>query len=337
VHEKENINWKKKLEEFKKLIKKSKNNPAYDCIVPCSGGKDGTYVSNKIKSLGYNPLMVTVRPHLETDIGKNNLYNFLETNNVAHHHITIPYEVMRKFNKLGLIYKGSPYYGWLLGIHTAVIRLALDMNIGLIIYGEDGELEYGGTTKNKNKTSYNYEYIKNEMIEGDYNKILKKSGYNFKETYLLRLPPDSEIKKKKLKFAHWSYFENWDPYRNYMFAKKNSNLQEQKVSNVGTFTNFAQNDQALFALHMYLMYLKFGFGRATQDVGIEIRRGAMTRSQGINLVKMYDYKYSKYFLKDYLEYYQMKEKELVKVIDKWVNKKLFTKTKNGWKPKFQIK
>ena len=47
------------------------------------------------------------------------------------------------------------------------------MNIGLIIYGEDGELEYGGTTKNKNKTSYSLEYIKNEMIESVTNKMLK--------------------------------------------------------------------------------------------------------------------------------------------------------------------
>ena len=337
VDEKKKINWKKKLQEFKKLVKQTKQNPVYDCIVPCSGGKDGTYVSNRIKSLGYNPLMVTVRPHLETKVGKKNLYNFLETNNVAHFHVTIPYEVMRRFNKLGLIYKGSPYYGWLIGMHTGVIRLALDMNIGLIIYGEDGELEYGGTTKNKNKTSYSLEYIKNEMIEGDYSKILKKSGFNFEQSYLLRFPTDKEMKKKMLKFTHWSYFENWDPYRNYMFSKKKSNLQEEKNSNIGTFTNFAQNDQSLFALHMYLMYLKFGFGRATQDAGIEIRRGAMTRSQAINLVKLYDYQYPSNFLKDYLKYYQMREKDFVKAIDKWVNKQLFVKTKNGWEPRFQIK
>ena len=94
---------------------------------------------------------------------------------------------MRRFNKLGLAHKGSPYYGWLIGMHTEN-KLALDMNIGLIIYGEDGELEYGGTTKNKNKTSYSLEYIKNEMIEGDYSKILKKSGFNLEQSYLLRFP-----------------------------------------------------------------------------------------------------------------------------------------------------
>ena len=66
-----------------------------------------------------------------------------------------------------------------------------------------------------------------------------------------------------------------DSYKNYLLAKEQYNLEEIDESNSGTFTNFAQNDQALYALHAYLMYLKFGFGRATQDAGIEIRRGAI--------------------------------------------------------------
>ena len=36
------------------------------------------------------------------------------------------------------------------------------------------------------------------------------------------------------------------------------------------------------------MYLKFGFGRSNQDACIEIRRGAMSRMQGINLVNLCD-------------------------------------------------
>ena len=48
---------------------------------------------------------------------------------------------------------------------------------------------------------------------------------------------------------------------------------------MGTFTNFAQNDQLLYTLHTYVMYLKFSFGRSNQDACIEIRRGAMSRMQ----------------------------------------------------------
>ena len=46
---------------------------------------------------------------------------------------------MRVLNKLGLIEQLS--YGWLMGIHTAVLRVAMQMNIPLIFYSEDGEVE----------------------------------------------------------------------------------------------------------------------------------------------------------------------------------------------------
>ena len=84
------------------------------------------------------------------------------------------------------------------------------------------------------------------------------------------------------------------------------------------------------------MYLKFGFGRATQDAGIEIRRGAMTRDQGINLVKLYDGKYPYEFIDLYLDYYQMTKDEFDSVIDKWTNKDLFKKVKDVWIPTFDI-
>ena len=53
------------------------------------------------------------------------------------------------------------------------------------------------------------------------------------------------------------------------------------------------------------MYLKFGFGRATQDAGIEIRRGAISREQAINLVNLYDGQFPEEYIKDYLKYYKI--------------------------------
>jgi hypothetical protein len=136
--------------------------------------------------------------------------------------------------------------------------------------------------------------------------------------------------------THWSYFENWDPYRNYLVAKEFCGLKEADSGNSGTFTNFAQNDQALYALHTYLMYLKFGFGRATQDAGIEIRRGAMTREQAVNLVRLYDGHFPSEFLDLYLEYFQLAKPEFDAVLDRWANKELFEKQHGYWKPAFTV-
>ena len=133
-----------------------------------------------------------------------------------------------------------------------------------------------------------------------------------------------------LDLTHWSSYENWDPYRNYLIAKKYCNLTESKSNNTGTFTNFAQNDQALVALHTYMMFLKFGFGRTSADASIEVRRGAMDRNQALNLVNVYDGLYPKEFEELYLDYYKMTKKFFFQIIDKFANKKILKKKNNQW-------
>ena len=84
------------------------------------------------------------------------------------------------------------------------------------------------------------------------------------------------------------------------------------------------------------MYLKFGFGRATQDAGIEIRRGAMTRDQAINLVNLYDNAYPHELISTFLQYYQITKNEFDQVLDQFVNKSLFKKINGVWQPKFEV-
>ena len=69
---KNKIDWDKRLIELKKLCDvHRKNDGSYDVIVPCSGGKDGSYVAHQLKyEFGMNPLTVTWSPLLPTDIGK---------------------------------------------------------------------------------------------------------------------------------------------------------------------------------------------------------------------------------------------------------------------------
>ena len=85
------------------------------------------------------------------------------------------------------------------------------------------------------------------------------------------------------------------------------------------------------------MYLKFGFGRATQDACIEIRRGSMDRKQGINLVRLYDNQYPEELIPMYLDYYKIKKKEFDAILDKFANKSLFKKIDGRWMPKFEVK
>lgn len=337
MEEKKTLNWEKRAQELRELLEKYRSKTGgFDCVIPCSGGKDGSYVSYNLKEkYGMHPLAVTVTPALSLELGNTNLRNFI---NSGFNHIQInpDAEVMRVMNRIGFIEKGFPYYGWLTAIVTAVIRLAVNLNIPLLFYGEDGEVEYGGSSESKYEAIYNIEYIRRIYLEGGHEKVLKASGLSDSQLYFFLFPSEAELKGKELNITHWSYFESWDPYRNYLVAKDFCGLQEAVDNNSGTFTNFAQNDQALYALHTYMMYLKFGFGRGTQDVGIEIRRGAMTREQGVNLVRLYDGLYPEEFIATYLDYYKMSHEEFDKVIDKWVNNDLFEKVNGRWTPIFTV-
>ena len=210
-------------------------------------------------------------------------------------------------NREGLVRMGFPYYGWLIAIQTAVLRIAVNFKISLIFYGEDGEVEYGGSTETEKNPIYDMKYMQRIYLESGYMNVVKESGLNDNDLYFFRFPEEAA---EQLKITHWSYFENWDPYRNYLIAKEHCGLKEKEETNSGTFTNFAQNDQVLYALHTYLMYLKFGFGRANQDALIEIRLGAMDREQALNLVRLYDGYYPEEFIGLYLDYYQMSKSEL---------------------------
>lgn len=337
MEKKKTLDWKKRFSELGINLNKYKsNNDNYDCIVAVSGGKDGSYVSHQLKTkFGVNPLTVTVRPPLEMELGNSNLRNFISSG-FDHIHITPNKDVMRELNTIGFEEMGFPYYGWVIAIHSAVIRIAVNFGIKLIFYGENGEVEYGGNTDNEDKSIYDNYYHTKFILEDSYEKIFSQLKIKDKsKLYFFEFPKKKEM--EGIGLSHYSYYENWDPYRNYLVAKEYCGLKEKSDANLGTFTNFAQTDQDLYILHSYLMFLKFGFGRATADASIEVRRGAMTREQAINLVNIYDGRYPEEYIDSFLSHYQMSVEKFNLVLDKFANKELLIKKDGKWVKNFSIK
>ena len=332
---KRDIDWSTRKDELAELLARFRSSDgSYDCVVPVSGGKDGSYVSYQLKRrYGMNPITVTVTPPLETELGRANLNAFISSG-FDHVQIDINPTTMRRLNRSGFEVAGFPYFGWLTAITSAVLSFAARAGVSLVFYGEDGEVEYGGSTETASHALYGIDYIRRVYLEGFHSSVITASGVTESDLNQFRFPDGADA--DRLAIAHWSYFENWDPYRNYLVAKEHCGLREALMSNTGTFTNFAQNDQSLYPLHTYLMYLKFGFCRATQDAGIEIRRGAMTREQGVNLVRLYDDSYETLPMDLYLEYFEMTQPQFASVLARHVNTDLFEWRAGRWAPRFTV-
>lgn len=122
---KKTLDWGTRHNELKALLDKHRRTDGgFDCLVPVSGGKDGSYVAYNLKrKYGMNPLCVTVTPALPLKLGDRNLRAFVES---GYNHISVnpAYEAMRQLNKIGLIEMGFPYYGWLIAMQASPVRIA---------------------------------------------------------------------------------------------------------------------------------------------------------------------------------------------------------------------
>ncbi len=328
------IDWGKRQEELRDLLNKYRRNDKYDCIIPVSGGKDSSYVSFCLKYIyGMNPLCVTINPPIFFPEGEVNLKNFVNRgfDLIA---LSLNPIIMQKLCRIGLFEAGQSLLGWQIALQTAIARVAVAYNIPIIFYGEDGEVEYGGTSNTKYQMCYDLQYAKNIYLSGNM-KYLDSLNYSKKELIHWTYPSDEDIRRIDLKATHWSYFESWDSKRNAELAIKEFGLITRKTAKA-SYVDFAQNDTPLYDLHAYLMFLKYGFGRATQDAGIDIRSGRMSRNEGFEMVKKYDEMYPDQYINTYLDYYKISKEELDSIFDKWANKELLHKRNGVWVKKEEI-
>ena len=72
----------------------------------------------------------------------------------------------------------------------------------------------------KKKSFFTPNFIKNIYFEKKYEKTIKFAKKDDMHWWLFN---DS-----KTKLSHWSYYENWDSYRNYLVAKNKYGLEEKK-------------------------------------------------------------------------------------------------------------
>ena len=103
-----------------------------------------------------NPLTVTWSPHLYTEIGWKNFQSLIHTGDLANVLGTPSGKTHRKLTKLSFEILGDPFQPFIYGQANFPLQTAVNYDIPLIMYGENGEVEYGGDMKNAYKPTRDY-------------------------------------------------------------------------------------------------------------------------------------------------------------------------------------
>lgn len=330
--QKKQFDWHAREKELLDLCDRHrKNDGAYDVIVPCSGGKDGGFVAHQLKyQYGMNPLCVTWAPLLPTDIGRRNLDNFINIGGFDHILGTPNGKIQRLMTKLAFMHLGDPFQPFIYGQTNFPLKMAVQHKVSLIMYGENGEVEYGGDMKNAYKPTREIEDHDKHYFSNMPPEFWLNHGVSDKDITPYKAPQYDEIMSNKTEIHFFSYYKCWDPQENFYYCHEHNGFAPNTERSEGTYSKYASLDDKIDGFHYYLGFIKFGIGRTTSDAAHEIRDEKITREEGIALVKKYDGEFPRKYYRDFLDYIQVTEEQFTEVVDSWRSAHIWEKKDDLW-------
>jgi len=335
------IDYDKRFEELKQLCKKYKRDDGYyDCIIAVSGGKDSTYQTYILKEiLGMNPLLIsTGDPFTKTNAGQHNIQNLCDTFNCDLISLQLSPNLVKRMVKIAFEEFGSPTWPIDRAIYCYPVKMAINMKIPLIIYGENVSWEYGGVLDHSQETYSAKDQIKNDVAKNIDFELWYQNGIIDKELNMLKYPSEEEIDAAKIEPIYLSYFIPWDGYRNYEVAKKYGFKDlTNEWHREGYIEHYDQIDSVAYLINVWMKYPKFGFARATDMVGYWKRAGRINKEKSLELIKEHDHKLDQKVLEDFLNFTGYTQREFWNIVEKFWNKEIFYKTRDGlWKLKHSV-
>ncbi len=309
------IDWAARDQELRALCDRfRRNDGAYDCLVPGSGGKDSFYAAHILKhEYGMHPLTVTWAPHMYTPWGWKNFQawihagfdNYLCTPNGRVHRLLTRLAVQNLFH---------PFQAFMFGQKSLAPKMALLFKLPLVFYGEN-EAEYGNpvedTTTALRSTRYYAASEVDDLYLGGVRVRELEQNYGVDRSELqpyLPANPD-ELDALGVQVHYLGYYLRWHPQSAYYYATEHGGFQASPERTAGTYSKYNSIDDKIDDFHYWTTYVKFGIGRATYDAAQEIRSGDITRDEGVALVKRFDGEWPERFADEVFEYLSIGARE----------------------------
>lgn len=283
--EKMHINWEERSKNLQGIIDTFRTPTYYDCMLPMSGGKDSTFQAYVLTHrYGLEPLAVTHGTNWMSLSGRYNLENCLQQFDLDHIFFLANRRVINAVAKTSLTAIGDACWHCHIGVGTFIIQTALSWKLKLMIWGESiAERDGRGSYLNQSEASVYY----NLEISGKV-KAEDLNAENLNETDMSKwyFPEAEKLKHSGLRYLHLGDFIFWDEEKQVEFVVKHFEWMNSQVENA--FKGYKSNECVMAGVHDYTNFIKRGVGRATVQASDDVRRGVITREEGIELAKQFD-------------------------------------------------
>lgn len=329
------VDWDARRAELDEILRRyqSSDGSNYDCIIPVSGGKDSTYQTVKMLELGMNPLCVTATTDKLSEIGRRNIEN-LKHLGVDYIEVTTNPVVRRRINRLSLTQVGDISWPEHVAIFTVPVRLAVQLGVPLIVWGENSQNEYGGPATSADDHVLSRRWLEEfgGLLGLRVSDLVGQEGIARRDLIQYTYPSDEELSRIGVTGVFLGYFIPWDGWGNALISQAHGFETYPKVVE-GSLVNYENLDNVQTGVHDYFKFLKFGFGRATDLACMQVRRGRLSREEAVRLVRMHDGRFPReylgYPLAEILSEINMSIDEFQAVCDRFTNRKVFEVDRRG--------
>lgn len=309
------IDWADRERELRELCDKHRRDDgAYDCIVPGSGGKDSFYASHILKvKYGMHPLTVTWAPHVYTDWGWKNFQSWIHAG-FDNYLMTPNGRIHRLLTRLSTEILCHPFQPFIFGQKALAPKLALMFNVPLVFFGEN-EAEYGNPISDTDSATRDWSYFtastQANLYLGGVSIAELREQFGVEPNDLQPyLPSDpNKIADQNIEVHYLGYYLKWHPQGSYYYAAEQGGFQASPERTPGTYSKYVSIDDRIDDLHYYTTGIKFGIGRASYEAAQEIRSGDITREEAVALVKRFDHEFPERFIEEMFRYLSLPPKE----------------------------
>ena len=329
------IDWDRRKAELETILARYRNADAshYDCIVPVSGGKDSTYQVVTMLEMDMTPLCVCASTCMLTDLGRKNLDNLRDLGVDLIEFSTNPV-VRRKMNRIGLEEVGDISWPEHVSIFTIPVRVAVQHNIPLIIWGENSQYEYGGPAADAYNNTLTRRWLEEYggLLGLSLDDFVGKYGIRRRDLIPFQYPSDEDLERVGVTGLFIGHYIPWNGEYNADFAKAHG-FAPYHTFVEGSSVDYENLDNAHTGIHDYFKFLKLGFGRATDMACLDVRFGRKTREDALAIVREHDGKfpwtYLGHSLEDILAEMDMTVEDFIAICDRFTNRSIFLHDENG--------
>lgn len=331
------IDWPARLDTLKALIAEAKARKApYDACVPVSGGKDSTVQVLKLIELGAKVLAVNSATDMLTPLGRRNLDNLKRLCDVVE--VTPNIEVRKKLVRLGLFRVADLSWPEHNIIWSAPTRMAALMQIPLCVWGEQPQREYSVPEGIEPAANLDGAWVAQFGGMGGLrlDDLVGEDGLTSADLEIFRFPPAGMLERAKVRGIWLGDYIDWDGWKN-GFIAQHYGFEMSPVPVETSLGNYENLDNYVTILRDYLRFVKFGYTRGTDIACNHIRRGRLTREEGLNLeATTFGFPWTSLGkpIVEVLGYFGITLEQYQAECERWINPNIFDGFDGDWNPIF---